>query len=184
MNGFPEFQPWPKIPRLSREIVITEKIDGTNAQVSVLDDGRVIAGSRTRWITPQDDNFGFAKWVLAHEDELREGLGVGSHFGEWWGSGIQRNYGMDKKVFSLFNTFRWGSGNKPECCEVVPILFKGMFDSASINSALEVLRLTGSVASPGFKKPEGIVIYHHASGQMFKKTLEKDDVPKGSKEIA
>ena len=35
-----EFQPFPKIPRLSREIVITEKIDGTNAQILITDDGQ------------------------------------------------------------------------------------------------------------------------------------------------
>lgn len=29
------FQPWPKTPRLFREIVVTEKIDGTNAQVFI-----------------------------------------------------------------------------------------------------------------------------------------------------
>lgn len=39
---------------------LTEKIDGTNAQVYIADDGRVVAGSRTRWISPEDDNFGFA----------------------------------------------------------------------------------------------------------------------------
>ena len=35
----PEFKPWPKIPRLRRSIVITEKIDGTNAIIHVAEDG-------------------------------------------------------------------------------------------------------------------------------------------------
>ncbi|KKK96424.1 hypothetical protein LCGC14_2662910, partial [marine sediment metagenome] len=34
-------------------------------------------------------------------------LGVGTHHGEWWGSGIQRRYNLDEKRFSLFNTGRW-----------------------------------------------------------------------------
>ncbi len=35
----PAFKPWPKIPRLRRDIVITEKIDGTNAIIHVAEDG-------------------------------------------------------------------------------------------------------------------------------------------------
>ena len=59
----PDFKPFPKMARLSREIIITEKLDGTNAQVFITEDGDLFAGSRTRWITPQDDNYGFARWV-------------------------------------------------------------------------------------------------------------------------
>ncbi len=61
-------------------------------------------GSRTRWITAQDDNHGFARWVEGNKQELLK-LGAGRHFGEWWGSGIQRGYGLQKgeKRFSLFN---------------------------------------------------------------------------------
>jgi hypothetical protein len=58
-----EFQEFPKIARLSREIIITEKIDGTNAQILITEEGDFLIGSRTRWITPQDDNYGFAKWA-------------------------------------------------------------------------------------------------------------------------
>src|SRR5687768_207065 len=87
----PPFQPFPKIARFSREIVITEKIDGTNAQVFIDESGNVIAGSRSRWITPQDDNFGFAKWVAENRIDLL-GLGPGRHYGEWWGLGVQRGY--------------------------------------------------------------------------------------------
>jgi hypothetical protein len=52
-------------------MVITEKLDGTNAQIFIADDGEVIAGSRNRWITPLNDNFGFARWVFENEDALR-----------------------------------------------------------------------------------------------------------------
>ena len=103
----PEFVAFPKIPRLVRDIIITEKIDGTNASVYVGEDGQVMAGSRSRWITPTDDNFGFAKWVAANADELRTGLGIGTHYGEWWGAGVQRKYGLTEKRFSLFNVSRW-----------------------------------------------------------------------------
>ncbi len=65
-----EFQDFPKMARLTREVIVTEKIDGTNAQVFIAEDGTLLAGSRTRWITPADDNFGFAAWVEAHHAEL------------------------------------------------------------------------------------------------------------------
>lgn len=172
----PEFKEFAKIARLSREIVITEKIDGTNAQVFVTEDGTVLAGSRSRWITTLDDNFGFARWVTEHKDELRE-LGPGRHFGEWWGSGIQRKYGLSEKRFSLFNVSVWGE-SRPACCHVVPVLYRGRFNTFAIEEQLERLRLYGSVAAPGFMKPEGVVIFHAASGQLFKKTIEKDEQPK------
>jgi len=50
MNNI-EFKEFPKIARLSRECIITEKIDGTNASILITDDGDMFFGSRTRWIT-------------------------------------------------------------------------------------------------------------------------------------
>jgi len=35
------FQEFPKIPRLNREMIVTEKIDGTNGQIIITDDGRI-----------------------------------------------------------------------------------------------------------------------------------------------
>jgi hypothetical protein len=178
----PTFEEFPSIARLSRRCVVSEKIDGTNAQVCVLDDGRVLAGSRSRWITPDDDNYGFAQWVVEHEEELRAGLGIGQHYGEWWGAGIQRRYGMKEKRFSLFNTHRW-SETRPSCCHVVPVLFDGIFDSSAVDSVLAQLAADGSRAAPGFMDPEGIVVYHVAADKMFKKTL-KGDAHKGSKDAS
>jgi hypothetical protein len=172
-----EFEAFPKIPRLRRNVVITEKIDGTNAQIFINEEGEIRAGSRTRWVTPQDDNYGFARWVAENADGLRE-LGPGRHFGEWWGAGIQRNYSQPVKRFSLFNTARW-AGSRPECCGVVPTLYSGNYTIGCVEQALAGLRKNGSAAAPGFMKPEGIVVWHEASRQMFKVTLEKDEAPKG-----
>ena len=57
----PEFQKFPKIPRLNRGIIITEKIDGTNAQILITEDGQIFPGSRKRWLqqTGRGDNYGF-----------------------------------------------------------------------------------------------------------------------------
>ena len=177
-----EFIPYQKIGRLKRTMVITEKIDGTNAQVHVLEDGTILAGSRNRYVTPEADNFGFAAWVKAHEDELR-GLGPGRHFGEWWGSGIQRGYGLadGEKRFSLFNTSRWNVENPPPaCCLTVPVLGVWTFDTRIIDETIAHLAQHGSVAAPGFMKPEGIVVFQAATGTLFKVTIEKDEQPKGA----
>lgn len=198
-----EFTPFQKIPRLNRECVITEKIDGTNAQIVIVaasdpvyvdmakwspetcnklvasKDGDVMfAGSRTRYITPEDDNFGFARWVKEHADELWA-LGPGRHFGEWWGSGIQRGYGLPKgeKRFSLFNTSKW-TDERPNCCGVVPMLYQGPFNTPAIEFTLHDLRVHGSRVAP-FMNPEGIVVFHTAGGYLFKVTLEGDEKPKG-----
>lgn len=173
-----EFAPFPKIARLFRECVITEKIDGTNAQVVVSDDGSSVrAGSRNRWITPEADNMGFAKWVEANAEELKQ-LGPGRHFGEWWGAGIQRKYGLKEKRFSLFNVAKWGE-SRPACCHVVPVIAQGKFTTDLVETALKHLRIGGSVAAPGFMNPEGIVVFHTHGSHLYKVTLDNNDEHKG-----
>jgi hypothetical protein len=174
-----EFRAFPKIPRLTRKCLVTEKIDGTNASIFIGDDGSFLIGSRNRWITPDDDNFGFAKWATEHKDELL-GLGVGHHFGEWWGPGIQRGYGVAEKRFSLFNVSRWSDpATRPACCHVVPVLANGEFFTGLADAALNDLERNGSRASPGFMRPEGVIVFHVASNSMFKKTILNDEQPKG-----
>lgn len=176
----PEFKPWAPIPRLNRDVLVTEKIDGTNAIIHVAEDGTITAGSRSKWLI-ETDNFGFAAWVRQHTEELR-GLGAGYHYGEWYGAGIQRRYGLSEKRFALFNVRRWGGAapvnTPPSCCSVVPVLAIGPQHDV-VRAALERLRSGGSVAVPGFMRPEGIVVLHFASSQLFKVTLENDEKPKG-----
>lgn len=200
-----EFRPWAKIPRLNRLTTITEKLDGTSAAVGIVTlDGHshqegifevryavgLYAQSRTRIITPTNDNHGFARWAYENAATLVADLGPGLHFGEWWGSGINRGYGLTKgeKRFSLFNTERWGefSSQWPDHSlfttpglDVVPILdVSSRFDTQVVNHTLNLLRANGSYAAPGFDRPEGVVAYHKASRSMFKVTLENDESPK------
>jgi len=215
MTTIPPFKEFPKMARLSREAIITEKLDGTNASIFITEgspdtvgaiaawfdsdvgsDMLMFAGSRTRWITPTEDNYGFAKWVADHVEELKQ-LGPGHHFGEWWGQGVQRKYGMTEKRFSLFNVIRWclhdqepqqiltGDLNAvkmqdrlPECCHLVPLLYRGDFTTHAVNAALDSLTKNGSTAAPGFMDPEGVVVFHTAAQVGFKKTLKNDKVPK------
>jgi len=175
------FEAFPKIARLKRECVITEKIDGTNAQIIITDDGDIAAASRSRLITPSDDNFGFAAWVERNREDLLQ-LGPGRHFGEWWGAGIQRKYGQPEKKFSLFNVRRFGGQELPECVGLVPVLYDGIWSDKAVEDALQNLRVNGSVAAPGFMQPEGVVVFHKASNAIFKVTIEKDEEPKGLRE--
>lgn len=215
MNPSMEFEAFPKIARLKRETAITEKLDGTNAQVAIfeLDCGMALraayadpyclsitdgadsgesalamyAGSRKRWIAPEGteflgkgcDNFAFAQFVSQNSDELFK-LGPGRHYGEWYGKGIQRGYGLEEKRFALFNTARWGdhNPNTPECCEVVPdltsIIHQVYGEEATPDMGMDLLADEGSSAAPGFMNPEGIVVYHTASRTLYKQTFEQD----------
>lgn len=197
------FEAFPKIPRLQRGVVVSEKIDGTNAQILIVPDqprppyesikvtvsanngvgmvgidAYVLAGSRSRMISPgkATDNHGFAGWVWEHASELAQ-LGIGRHFGEWYGRGIQRGYGLSEKRFALFNSARWNGNNPPPaCCEVVPVL--GGCAWHDVDKLFEQLRSGGSRAAPGFMEPEGIIVYHPASRGLFKQTFDNDDQPK------
>lgn len=180
------FRPFPKIPRLiNTRMVISEKIDGTNAQVfipKVVDAPnyarKVMAGSRNHWLEPGNDNSGFAAWVETNWEELLK-LGPGTHYGEWWGSGIQRTYGLKEKRFWLFNTGRWSNPEtRPACVGCVPVLYYGQFNQQKIEEVKANLYETGSVAAPGFKNPEGIVIYLPKANILFKST--KEDNHKGA----
>jgi hypothetical protein len=242
-----DFQAWPSIPRLNRQMLVTEKIDGTNAAVIIESHGAVRdtqadayidahhsgpwsafvvrpavlgetpsgedipwegmvevfevgAQSRKRLIHPGDDNFGFAKWVWEKRENLVRALDAGRHFGEWWGSGIQRGYGLAKgeKRFSLFNVSRYSpkpisemmQGNSgfeyaftgyhlPEMA-TVPLIYAGPFSQDKVRDLIDELNQYGSFAvpNPRFPKPEGVVVYHTAANQPFKVLCENDELPK------
>jgi hypothetical protein len=178
-----QFYSMPKIPRYYREIVITEKIDGTNGCIVIDDVGLVRAGSKSRWLTSESkatDNFEFAAWVEENEDTLLKDLGPGWHRGEWWGKGINRNYGLTNRRFSLFQSARWTDAEfSTPNLEVVPVLYKGTHSGWSVGETLTGLAAIGSAAAPGFLRPEGIVVYHTAGRHSYKITLENDAEPKG-----
>lgn len=206
-----EFVPFAKIPRLRRGCTITEKIDGTNAQVFITGDANhtpdgavativtthpiaihsVYAGSRNRWLQPGKgtDNFGFAQWVKDNAEVLVKTLGPGRHYGEWWGQGIQRGYGLDYKRFSLFNIKRWadvvttkGFDDAREAgLDIVPLMYEGDFSEEAIENCLMELDQFGSYASPSFDgRPEGVVVRMESSGHLYKVLLDNDQLPKGA----
>lgn len=242
-----EFCKFNKIPRLSREITLTEKVDGSNGVVAIFngqniqdyiynsfffasldvtseiqkvidkyclyihpenpyvaeeDKLYVFAGSRNRWLTCEKngDNRGFAKFVKENVLDLIN-LGTGKFYGEWYGQSIQRNYGLDEKRFALFNVHKWHQHGQekrlvsidpkteekrytkeaPKCCEVVPILYQGLFELKKVEEVLQDLKENGSKLVKGFKPAEGLICFHSASGKLFKKTIIGDEKPKGQK---
>lgn len=188
-----EFKAFAKMPRLSDEYMyISEKIDGTNAQVFIYDDfvnvalgvveasAQMMIGSRSRYITPgkETDNYGFAAWCEEHREELLK-LPPGRHYGEWWGNGIQRGYGVTTKYLSLFNQSLHEIKAIIPCIDFVPVLYEGPFDLHKIEEVMAKLKHDGSTAAPGFMEPEGVVVYLKKANLMFKKTF--DDNHKGQK---
>jgi len=183
-----EFQAFPKLHRLNGPIIVTEKIDGTNACI-IIENGEIAAQSRTKLITPEKDNHGFARFVSENKEALIELLGEGRHYGEWWGKGIQRGYDIRIKVFSLFNVTRWNTTEGLNAflqfgaqIDVVPTLFTGTFAEVieAIPTIMRNLKELGSKASPFYMNPEGIVLYDTRSGQGYKKTFDYDDTGKGN----
>lgn len=176
-ENLPPFVPYRPIKRLFRQCRITEKIDGTNGVVYVSDEGSVHAGSRSGWLVGRD-NYGFAQWVQTNSHDLAT-MGPGYHFGEWWGQGIQRKYGLSEKRFSLFHNEK--GITLPACVSVVPTLFEGPFSTDAVHTALELLRAGGSAAAPGFMNPEGVVAWLEAPRVLLKATFGDDGLDTSKK---
>jgi len=172
----PEFRAWPKIKRDPVWMRVTEKIDGTNGCIVVTAHG-VFAQSRKRLITPQQDNFGFAAWVQANEEALYA-LGPGYHYGEWYGLGIQRGYGLDHRRFALFGHWHELSSaltlEVPEL-ELIPEQYRG-----------EIEPLAEGIPEP-FKSwrgdclAEGIVV-EYISGRLILRQKIITDAPEDKRD--
>jgi hypothetical protein len=154
-------------------------------QIAHLDGGSVgvWAQSRNRFITPGADNYGFAKWVQTHARWLVDNLGVGYHHGEWWGQGIQRGYGMNKKMFSLFNPLRDSYVDAMVqaildgvTLDLVPLLAVSP-DPAVVQVQADNLARRGSVAKRGYMNPEGVMVYVAPAGHYYKHPFDPN--PKG-----
>jgi hypothetical protein len=178
-----EFKEFNSIERLSGNIVITEKIHGSNAQILVAESSPgmtdVKAGSRTRWLTLDDDNYGFARKVHENFGEISTALGLGRHYGEWYGLGINSGYHLKEKRLALFNTHRWADPYKqgllPSWVDVVPVLYQGPWREGIITETMTKLKLEGSAISKGFMKPEGVVIRFDRNGAMFKHVFDPEE---------
>lgn len=173
-----EFKSFPEIKKLgSAEFSITQKIHGTNAQVMIYPDEagvmQLLVGSRTRWIVPGDDNYGFAQFVYDNKQAFIEKLGQGQHFGEWAGPGINSGEGLKEKTFVLFDFWRYDPANLPPQTVLVPVLYKGKFDLAQVKIAMDDLKTNGSKLAPGFMRPEGVVM--QIKGTRYKEVFAAEE---------
>ncbi len=167
-----DFKKWPKTPRATgNAITITEKMDGTNAAISIYGGEIHAVQSRNRLITPDDDHYGFAQWCHDNNDELVK-LGDGRHYGEWVGYGIQSNpHQLGERRFFIFNTFR-PTDSLPDCVSQVEVLYNGAYSDEVINRAFDDLWMA-HLDSP--YTPEGIIIYNHLSKTRMKMTYKNND---------
>lgn len=191
----PEFVSWGSTPRLFKNMKITEKLDGTNGCIAIID-GVVSAQSRKRLITPKDDNFGFARWVYENAGALTDVLGYGYHYGEWYGEGIQGNkLGVDGRYFGLFHPWRYRDNDLEQVDNLttVPWLHNeavhGPADHKTISNTLSILgwggsKATGAYSAPYARKlsyrrpvPEGIIVWL-GDGSKHKVLSEDDSLHK------
>lgn len=174
-----EFKPFSKIERIGKlEMSITQKIHGTNAQVFIYKDANgeldLLVGSRTRWITPENDNYGFASFVYGNKQEFIDKLGIGTHFGEWAGPGINSGEGLTEKTFILFDFYKYPDARPlPPKTKVVPLLYRGKLDFLQIDKCSNRLLIEGSALVPGFMRPEGVVII--IGGIRYKRVFETEE---------
>lgn len=190
MNPTPEgakFVPFAKISHLKSPCIITEKIDGTNACLEVTETSMTACSRTRRLVTTYADaptvwyehdakgrpvdNYGFGAWA-AENSHLLARLAPGRHFGEWYGRGIQRGYGLPVKKLAFFNTSMTDpKATLPELAEVVrctPVLYEGEFSELAIENAMATLMVHGSYAAPGCMHPEGVVVHFLHNRTSFK----------------
>jgi hypothetical protein len=185
----PEFKSFTDIKRYKNgiNVTITEKIHGSNAQICVYSDDddegklKIVAGSRTRWLEPGvSDNYGFGAWVAANSEELISYLGLGRHYGEWYGAGINHGYSLKEKRLVLFNTHRWqqvvaGGKPLPARVDLIPVLYQGPFYETVVDECIVRLKREGSILAPGCMKPEGVVVYFHDVDIMRKCVIDPEE---------
>lgn len=199
-----EFKAFPKIPRVDKlNITITRKYDGTNAQILIgyescgcwamnevdcegpicvndntdLDLG-IKAGSRNRWLEPENDNYGFCKWVYDNSQELIAFLGPGRHYGEWCGPGINSGEGFTEKTLVLFDQYRYDRTKLPKNVIIAASISLINLNNL-IQGRLDILKtilestdqLKGNQAGI-----EGVVI--NVAGSLFKHVYREEDIPK------
>ncbi|KAB8035887.1 hypothetical protein GCL60_16790 [Silvanigrella paludirubra] len=179
MKPSEDFKKFNKINALYKaKMTITQKLHGTNALIYIYFDGMtgnldLICGSRTRWITPQDDNYGFAKFIHENKEEFIDKLGEGYHYGEWVGFGINSGEGLDNRNLILFDWQKFHNKPLPERTNTIPVLYHGEINFNIINEKMEYLKNNGSELVKGFMNVEGIVI--DINGVKYKKVFNPEE---------
>jgi len=157
-----DYKPFSKIERFENvKISISQKLHGSNASIYIYktEDGTLDlkCGKRTDWITPEQDNFGFAKFVYDNKEAFLK-LGEGYHFGEYCGPGINSGEGLKERTLVLFDYWRYQDIMLPPNTMIVPVLYEGPNDGMKIVMIIKDLKENGSKLVKGFMNVEGVVI--------------------------
>lgn len=162
---------------LDGTVFLFYKIDGTNSQVFLKDDGTLGFGSRNREITPEDDNAGFALSMTQNE-ELYNGLLTILKanpnyiiYGEWLVPHTLKSYTHDAwKKFYVFDVLDESTGKYlpysqyvklfESCpqCRIIPLMCE--MEDPTPDQVMEKLKQTGAfLCATGLG--EGIVIKNY-----------------------
>lgn len=134
-----KFIPWPKIGKFSDSVATARragenlptiwackiKLHGTNAAVCIAPDGKLVsAQSRSRIITPQSDNNGFAEWAYTQKwfaHGAKHNIYV---FGEWCGPGVQATCSCNKTPRKVFYPFAVVADDAAKSMYVAPFIIR------------------------------------------------------------
>lgn len=111
------------------------KLHGTNASIQFDRQGdtwTIAAGKRTGFITPEDDNAGFAAWVHHNKEWLIDCNAVNADdpdlasfiiYGEWVGPGIQKGTALSELPHKVFCPFMGSYVNGPTSVENITFTY-------------------------------------------------------------
>ena len=141
--------PYPKLRYFA-----TVKLHGTNAGIRLLEDGTLVAQSRSRDLTPEDDNAGFAAFVVEHAELIRKFLfnnKPGVVFGEWCGGNIQKGVALNQlqKQFVVFAATDWS-----EEPQLVPFL---TFFVVRADGTHDLVEIENPCVDIDFARPDEVV---------------------------
>lgn len=132
----------PGTPMEPIQVTGSVKIHGTNAGI-LLEDGELVALSRKRRLTLQDDNYGFAAWVHQNAEDLMElfwDTNEGTtYWGEWCGKGIQAGVAVSELPRRWVVFPGQDLVTVPECVEVLPVQYACLIDFIDLTTAQKLL---------------------------------------------
>lgn len=163
---------FPKIPRVNNvNVIITEKLDGTNGVIWVSEDKQHFKfGSRNKWVGyGKDDNAGFYQFCMDNVD-LLERLDPGYHYGEFVGPGIQSNkYGLTEKMFYFFDTRLKNRFEDSKVLHTVPLVAV-----CDLRDIPQFLPLQGTKSAIGNTTVEGYMLFIPEAMKYIKCVYEKN----------
>lgn len=152
------YQNYPDVLEIGEEVVVTEKIHGSNARY-LYDNGTMYLGSRRRWLKPDTINIWsraldavpeIIEWCRAHPGVVL--------YGEVFGAVQSLRYGLGDKVdfraFAACDHGKWHTNLSG--VPSVPVVYAGPFHPEKIFPLAETDSIVGS--APAGHMKEGLVI--------------------------